>query len=70
MSIEGNIIKVKGDYVYIKQFYTGYIYKAKKEHVNVRGTVDNPAIINGRWVGKVNDLENFTLVKAPWIHSK
>lgn len=26
MKIEGNIIKVKGDYVYIKQFYTGYIY--------------------------------------------
>lgn len=69
MKIEGNIIKMKDDDIYIKQFYTGYVYKAKKEHVKVRGTMDNPIIINGKWVGRVDGLENFTLIKAPWIHS-
>lgn len=68
MYIDGNIIGVKNDEVYIKQFYTGYVYKAKKEHVSVLGTVDNPTIVNGKWVGKVDGLENFTLVKAPWLH--
>lgn len=67
MKIEGNIIKVSGDDVFIRQFYSGYVYKARKEHVQVKGTPEKLEMVNGKPIGRVDGLENFTLVKAPWL---
>lgn len=69
MKIEGNILKVSDGYVFIQQFYSGYIYKAQKEHVQVKGTPEKPEMVNGKPVGRVDGMNNFTLVKAPWISS-
>lgn len=59
MYIDGKIIRVEDGYVYIKQFYSGCVYKAKVQHVKVSK--------DDKTVGRVDGLENFTCVKAPWI---
>lgn len=64
MKIKGKLILVKNNSVYIKQFYTGYIYKAEKQNLRVEGTKENPVYVEGKLSVMVESegIENFQLI--------
>ena len=61
MKIEGTIIAKNGDFVKIRQSYTGDVYKCKKSDIQLYGKNGVPEKISGRYFAKV-DAMNASLV--------
>lgn len=57
MQITGNIIKIKNNDVYIKQFYTGYIYRVARGNIKIQLNRDgSPKYINNKLIAFVTGV--------------